>query len=52
MEAAAAGNALTIGSSTAGSVEVLDAISEQQIGVAVAALVDTEYRVTKLTIDS
>ena len=51
-EAAAAGNALTIGSSTAGSVEVLDGIGEQQIGVAVAALVDTEYRVTKLTIDS
>lgn len=51
-EAAVAGNALTIGSSTAGAVEVLDGIGEQQVGIAVAALVDTEYRPVRLTLDA
>jgi hypothetical protein len=50
-EAVAKGLALTLGSSTVGSVEALDAAGEFQIGVASEALVDTEYRSAYLTID-
>lgn len=50
-EAVAKGLALTIGSSTVGAVEALDAAGEHQIGVASEALVDTEYRSAFLTID-
>jgi hypothetical protein len=50
-EAVAKGLALTIGSSTVGAVEALDAAGEYQIGVASEALVDTEYRSAYLTID-
>jgi hypothetical protein len=50
-EAVAKGLALTIGSSTVGAVEALDAAGEHQIGVASEALVDTEYRSAYLTID-
>lgn len=50
-EAVAKGLALTIGTGTAGQVEALDAAGEFQIGVALEALVDTEYRAAYLTID-
>lgn len=50
-EAVAKGLALTIGSSTVGAVEALDAAGEHQIGVATEALVDTEYRSAYLQID-
>jgi hypothetical protein len=50
-EAVTKGLALTIGSSTVGAVEALDAAGEHQIGVASEALVDTEYRSAFLTID-
>jgi len=49
-EAVNRGLALTIGSSTAGAEEALDGAGEPQIGVAVDALVDTEYRAVELTI--
>lgn len=50
-EAVAKGLAITIGSSTAGSVEAVDAAGEAQIGIASEALVDTENRAAFLTID-
>lgn len=50
-EAVAKGLALTIGSSTVGAVEALDAAGEAQVGIATEALVDTEYRSSFLTID-
>lgn len=50
-EAVAKGLALTIGTGVAGQVEALDAAGEFQIGVAMEALVDTEYRAAYLTID-
>jgi len=50
-EAVAKGLALTIGSSTVGAVEALDAAGEHQIGIASEALVDTEFRSAFLTID-
>jgi hypothetical protein len=50
-EAVTKGLALTIGSSTVGAVEALDAAGEHQIGVASEALVDTEYRSAYLQID-
>lgn len=49
-EAVAKGLALTIGSSTVGAVEALDAAGEVQIGVASQAGVDTEYQTGFLTI--
>lgn len=42
-EAVTRGQALTIGTGTAGAVEALDAAGEPQIGVANNTLVDTEY---------
>ena len=50
-EAITAGLALTIGTGVAGAVEALDAAGEQQIGVALVAGVDTEYREINLSID-
>jgi hypothetical protein len=50
-EAVAAGLALTTGTGVAGAVEALDAAGEFQIGVALVAAVDTEYREAYLTID-
>lgn len=50
-EAVAKGLALTIGSSTVGAVEALDAAGEPQIGIASEALVDTEYRSAYLQVD-
>ncbi len=50
-EAVAKGLALTTGTGTAGQVEALDAAGEVQIGVALEALVDTEYRTAYLSID-
>lgn len=50
-EAVTAGLALTTGTGVAGAVEALDAAGEFQIGVALQALVDTEYRAAYLTID-
>lgn len=50
-EAVTKGQALTIGTGTAGAVEAQDAAGEPQIGVASEALVDTEYRSAFLTID-
>ena len=50
-EAVAKGLALTTGTGTAGQVEALDAAGEVQIGVALEALVDTEYRAAYLSID-
>jgi hypothetical protein len=51
-EAVAKGLALTTGSSVVGAVEAADAAGEMVIGVALEALVDTEYRRVKLTIDN
>lgn len=48
-EAVTRGQALTIGTGTAGQVEALDAAGEPQIGIATIALVDTEYRQAYLT---
>jgi hypothetical protein len=48
-EAVTRGQALTIGTGTAGQVEALDAAGEPQIGIAQIALVDTEYRQAYLT---
>jgi hypothetical protein len=50
-EAVTKGQALTIGTGTAGQVEALDAAGEPQIGIAQMALVDTEYRQAFLCID-
>lgn len=50
-EAITAGLALTTGTGVAGAVEALDAAGEPQIGVAIVAGVDTEYREVFLTID-
>lgn len=50
-EAVTRGQALTIGTGTAGAVEALDAAGEPQIGVARDTLVDTEYTSVFLTID-
>lgn len=50
-EAITAGLAVTTGSSTVGAVEALDAAGEPQVGVALVAGVDTEYREVYLTID-
>lgn len=46
------GQALTIGTGTAGAVEALDAAGEFQLGIASEAMVDTEYRGVYLTMDS
>lgn len=46
-----AGQALTIGSSTDGSVEAVDADTEPKVGVASQACVDGEYRMIFLQID-
>lgn len=51
-EAVTRGQALTIGTGTAGQVEALDAAGEQCIGIANHTLVDTEYRSVFLQIDS
>lgn len=48
-EAVTRGQALTIGTGTAGQVEALDAAGEPQIGIAQIALVDTEFRQAYLT---
>lgn len=50
-EALTAGVALTTGTGVAGAVEALDAAGEQEIGVALQAGVDTEYRLIELTLD-
>lgn len=50
-EAITAGLALTTGTGTAGAVEALDAAGEFQLGVALQAGVDTEYRTIYLSID-
>ena len=49
-EALSVGRALTIGTGTAGALEVLDAVGEQQVAIANQAGVDTEYRQVFLTI--
>jgi len=49
-ETLAIGNTLTIGTGTAGAVEVKDAISEQRVAIANQAGVDGEYRQIFLTI--
>lgn len=51
-EAVTAGQSVTIGSSTAGSVEAADLVGEQVVGVSISALVDAEYRPVRLTMDS
>lgn len=51
-EAVAAGVSLTIGTGAAGAVEAADLVGEQVIGVAHSALVDTEYRAVRLTMDN
>lgn len=50
-EALTRGKMLTIGSSTAGTVEVIDALGEPLVGVANQAGVDTEFRSINLQID-
>lgn len=50
-EVIAQGAAATIGSSTAGSVETLDAVAEPIVGHAIVAAVDTEYRAVNLCLD-
>lgn len=50
-EAITAGLAVTTGSSTVGAVEALDGAGEPQVGIAIVAGVDTEYREVYLTID-
>jgi hypothetical protein len=50
-EAITAGLALTIGTGVAGALEALDAAGEAQIGVAIMAAVDTEYRPVFLMLD-
>lgn len=49
-ETLAIGSVLTIGTGTAGAVEVKDAVAEQEVGIANQAGVDTEYRQIFLTI--
>lgn len=50
-EAITAGAAITTGTGVAGAVEALDAAGEPDIGYALVAGVDTEYRAVYLTID-
>ncbi len=50
-ESYAIGQNLTIGSSVVGALEANDAAGEQNVGVAIVAGVDTEYREVFLTID-
>lgn len=50
-EAITAGLAVTTGSSVVGAVEALDGAGEPQVGIALVAGVDTEYREIFLTID-
>lgn len=50
-EAITAGLAVTTGTGVAGAVEALDAAGEPQVGVAIVAGVDTEYREIYLTVD-
>lgn len=50
-ETVTAGRAVTIGTGTAGQVETLDGAGEPQVGIALQAAVDTEYRAVYLTID-
>ena len=50
-EAVTKGLGVTIGSSTAGSVEAIDLVAEQLVGHASEALVDTEYRNVCLAIN-
>lgn len=50
-EGVTAGLAVTIGTGVAGAVEAVDAAGEPQVGVALVAAVDTEYREVFLTID-
>lgn len=51
-EAITQGLAVTIGSSVVGAVEGLDGAGEQQVGIAITAGVDTEYRAVRLTLDN
>lgn len=51
-EAITAGLAVTTGSSVAGAVEGKDGAGEPEVGVAIQAGVDTEYRAVELTLDS
>lgn len=51
-EAVTKGATVTTGTGVAGAVEAIDLIGEPAVGVAVDALVDTEYRPVRLTIDS
>ena len=50
-EAITAGLAVTTGTGVAGAVEAVDAAGEPQVGVALVAGVDTEYRAVYLSID-
>jgi hypothetical protein len=50
-EAITAGQAVTTGTGVAGAVEAADLIGEPQVGVAIVAAVDTEYREIFLQID-
>lgn len=50
-ETLAAGVALTTGTGVAGAVEALDAAGEPEIGTAIQAGVDTEYRLISLSLD-
>lgn len=50
-ETLAVGSELTIGSSVAGALEVVDAVAEPIVGKAIQAGVDTEYRAVFLTLD-
>lgn len=45
------GKSLTIGTGTAGAVELVDALDEPIVGIAISAGVDTEYRSIYLQID-
>lgn len=51
-EAVSAGAELTIGTGVAGAVEAADLIAEPTVGIAHTALVDTEYRSVRLTLDT
>jgi len=50
-EAITAGLQVTTGTSVAGAVEAVDAVGEPNVGVAIQAAVDTEYRAVYLQID-
>lgn len=50
-EAVTAGQTLTTGTGVAGAVEAADLIGEPTVGIALVAVVDTEYREVFLTID-